>query len=436
MTGWPRTLICAACVLLWTASSSASAGLAQSARPSAAPNGPDDEVRDYRLHALDARVQSLPPGVERDYLAGVLAGRRGHTEESIPLLTRALPGLRDSQPQRAAIALEALAEGYVSSYRYREAARAYDDLEQHFAGYQGHDVADDAALARLLVDVPVQTVTWDGPVRVPMSRNPIGSVTSAITANGTSEQWLLDTGANYTVVSRSFAQTLGLTPLAGSATVGSGVTGLTTPLQVAVLPDLHLGGATVHHAVAMILDDASLRIGSDPTAYQIHAILGYPVLKALGRITFTRKGEFLAGEAAEKASGVPMYMRGLSPAIECDVDGHRLLFTFDTGASSTDFSVRYFNLFHEHRGTWQTRTVESGGAGGTVRREMYIQPDVVVKVGDATATLKDVTIFPTPMNAGIDVLFGNIGQDLVAGFESFTVDFVGMTFGLGPPSPR
>src|SRR6476646_2464194 len=156
MTGWRRLLICAACVVLWTASSSPSAGQAQSARPSAAPNGPDDEVRDYRLHALDARVQSLPPGVERDYFAGVLASRRGHTEESLPLLTRALPGLRDSQPQRAAIALEALAEGYVSSSRYREAARAYDDLEQHFAGYQGHDVADDAALARLLVDVPVQ----------------------------------------------------------------------------------------------------------------------------------------------------------------------------------------------------------------------------------------------------------------------------------------
>jgi Aspartyl protease len=308
MTRWRRALICAACVVLWTASGPASAGQAQSARRSAAPNGPDAEVRDYRLHALDARVQSLPPGVERDYLAGVLASRRGRTGESIPLLTRALPGLRDSQPQRAAIALEALADGYVSSYRYREAARAYDDLEQHFARYQGHDVADDAALARMLVDVSVQTVTWDGPVRVPTSRNPIGSVTSAITANGTSEQWLLDTGANYTVVSRSFAQTLGLTPLAGSAMVGSGVTGLKSPLQAAVLPDLQLGGATVHHAVAMILDDASLRIGSGPTAYQIHAILGYPVLKALGRITFTRKGEFLAGEAAERASGVPMFM--------------------------------------------------------------------------------------------------------------------------------
>ena len=87
MTRWRRTLICATCVL-WAASSSARAGQAQSARRSAAPNGPDAEVRDYRLHALDARVESLPPGIERDYLAGVLASRRGRTEESIALLIR------------------------------------------------------------------------------------------------------------------------------------------------------------------------------------------------------------------------------------------------------------------------------------------------------------------------------------------------------------
>jgi len=47
-----------------------------------------------------------------------------------------------------------------------------------------------------------------------------------------------------------------------------------------------------------------------------------------------------------------------------------------------------------------------------------------------------VTIFSTRMNAGIDVLFGNIGQDLVAGFDSFTLDFVSMTFGLGARSPQ
>ena len=46
-------------------------------------------------------------------------------------------------------------------------------------------------------------------------------------------------------------------------------------------------------------------------------------------------------------------------------------------------------------------------------------------------TLKDVPIFSTRMNSGIDVLYGNVGQDLVAGFERFTLDFVNMRFSLG-----
>jgi hypothetical protein len=66
---------------------------------------------------------------------------------------------------------------------------------------------------------------------------------------------------------------------------------------------------------------------------------------------------------------------------------------------------------------------------------MYIQPDVVMRVGDKTVTLRDETIFPARMNAGIDVLFGNLGQDFVANFESFTLDFVNMTFSLGFPLP-
>jgi hypothetical protein len=35
------------------------------------------------------------------------------------------------------------------------------------------------------------------------------------------------------------------------------------------------------------------------------------------------------------------------------------------------------------------------------------------------------------MNAAIDLLFGNLGQDFVDGFESFTLDFANMTFSLG-----
>ena len=42
------------------------------------------------------------------------------------------------------------------------------------------------------------------------------------------------------------------------------------------------------------------------------------------------------------------------PAVEWDVEGHRLLFTLDTGASGTDFSARYYELFHNDAAHWQT----------------------------------------------------------------------------------
>lgn len=76
---------------------------------------------------------------------------------------------------------------------------------------------------------------------------------------------------------------------------------------------------------------------------------------------------------------------------------------------------------------------QSSGAGGTVKRKVYLQPKLVLTVGDRTATLKNVSIFPARMNSGIDELYGNLGQDLVSGFESFTLDFSKVTFSLGAP---
>jgi predicted aspartyl protease len=391
----------------------------------------DAEIQQFQLARLRARLQTMPAGTERDYVSGVLASRSGRIDESTTLLNQALPALRQAHPQRAATALRALAESYLLSYRYKQAAETYDDLDQHYAALVHGETTDDSVLAHLLRDVLAQTVEWQGPVRLPTSRNRIGSWVSEIDIGDVREQWLLDTGANLSMLSESYARRLGLTPLAGVGAVGSGITGIKSAIRAAVVPRLRLGGVAVANVVAIVLDDSRMRIGGGADAFQLHAVLGYPVMQALGRITFTRDGQFIAGEAvADSLARVPIYLRGLTPAIECVVDAQPLLFTFDTGASSTDFSVRYFELFRRQEATWQRRSVESGGAGGTVQQEMYIQPTVQLKVGDATAILHDVSIFPNRMNAGIDVLFGNLGLDFVADFRAFTMDFGDMTFSL------
>jgi hypothetical protein len=95
--------------------------------------------------------------------------------------------------------------------------------------------------------------------------------------------------------------------------------------------------------------------------------------------------------------------------------------------------VRYYELFRAQAGSWKTQVGESAGAGGSSKHDVYVQPRLVMEMGTSTVTLKDVSIFPIRMNAGIDVLFGNLGQDFVGGFESFTLNFLTMTFSSGAP---
>jgi hypothetical protein len=44
-----------------------------------------------------------------------------------------------------------------------------------------------------------------------------------------------------------------------------------------------------------------------------------------------------------------------------------------------------------------------------------------------------VSIFPEKMGSDLDELYENLGQDMVARFESFTLDFSRLTLSLGQP---
>jgi predicted aspartyl protease len=48
-----------------------------------------------------------------------------------------------------------------------------------------------------------------GLTRLKTKRNPIGSLVTELSVNNVKERWLLDTGANFSVVSKTFAAKLG-----------------------------------------------------------------------------------------------------------------------------------------------------------------------------------------------------------------------------------
>jgi predicted aspartyl protease len=405
-----------------------------------AEEGPDQELKEFQLEELEARLRTMQPGTERDYFEGMLANRSGRIDESIELLNKALPAIRKSHPDRASLALKTLADDYLKRFEYGQAASAFDDLLTHFAGEFGakqlQSTKDDAKIAEILRGAPAQTIAWSGPVELKTERNPLSSMNADLAVNGVRGPWLLDTGANFSVVSKSFAERMGLKLLAGSSQTTAGLTGIENPLHVALLPTLELGGATLHNVVVLVLDDANLKISLGKQDYQINAILGYPVFQALGAVTFRHDGEFEASEkATPNETGARMYMKELTPVVQCKVEGDDLPFGFDTGAASTDFFLRYYNRFRREAATWKQKDAASAGAGGTVKLKVYVQPEAKLWIGDKVVILKKVMINQKEMGTDHDELYGNLGQDVVANFESFTLDFRNMRFRLGEALP-
>lgn len=236
------------------------------------------------------------------------------------------------------------------------------------------------------------------------------------------------------VVSVSFAKRLEVQPLPGYGQTSSGVTGIENPLQVAVLPELKFGSATVHNVVLLILDDKNLNVGAENGNDQIEAVLGYPVLQALGAVTFSQDGTLEAGPGTgPPGAAARMFMDGLTPMIECGVNGKNLLFDLDTGANASMLSVRYFKDFSAQSASWAKADDKSAGAGGIKQRQVDLLGTLDLKIGDKIASIHRIPIFTSAVGTDVDHGYGNLGQDLLAGFESFTLDFAHMRFSLGKP---
>ncbi len=441
----PRRLAAGALTLAFLVAASLSvvgarsAGQAPAARGAGLERGGvaslDDLAASFQFAALRRALKATEPGPERDYFAGVLANREGRVAESVRLLEGVLPAVKASNARRAADALRILADDYVKMFRYADAAAAYDDLSRglmsQFGASERRAIEDDAATVRLLKGAPAQEISFDGAVDLSTHRNKtLDTVDADLTVNGVTESWIVDTGANFSAITASFARRLGLAPSKEKAQT-QGITGAENDLRTAILPELKMGGATVRNVVLVVLNDASFNVPAGRSRYQINAVLGYPVLQALQRMTFTGDGHLLAGPGSPSGGGgAALYMHQLMPLLECEVSGRPVVFSLDTGADRSLFSVRYAREFPGQLEGLSKKGHGMGGAGGVRKVLAYFLPHPQLRVGDVDVTLHEVPVVPE-LGTDTDKVFGNIGRDLTDQFSSFTIDFVAMRLRLG-----
>jgi hypothetical protein len=404
----------------------------------------DADAAQLRYDDLALDLANTPPGPEHDLFAGVLADRTTHLDDALRLLT---PLASDTtlSPTRLALVLGSLADANLKLFRYAQASTLYTRLlTDDPAGLSPtllKDDQDDSDTLKLLVTAPPQTITIDGagptPVDLRTHTDPLGSITANLTVHGITAPWILDTGANFSAISETFARQLGLTFSPGTAHT-QGATGAENPIHIAVLDTLPIGGATLHNVVVLILPDANLTIQlSKKKSYIIPAALGYPVYQALGIIRFTHDHHFQAGPnlplGNDSSNSAPIYMEKLNVLFSCRTHDHARPFLFDSGANATTFFVPYYrdfavDLLHEKQATRH-----GYGAGGTSTDQVYLLDHVDLELANRIVDLQHIAVFKTPQNTLSDEYEGSLGRDLINSLDSLTLDLLHDRIYAGKP---
>ncbi|MDG2534822.1 pepsin/retropepsin-like aspartic protease family protein [Sphingomonas sp. HITSZ_GF] len=340
----------------------------------------------------------------------------------------------DRTPLHRAAALSIRADLAFAEGDYAAAAEAIDALAPLLEANGKADAANEArrtlSVAALLAAVPRQGVAGGVPVATLTARDKAGLVRAEVRVNGTAQDAVLDTGANLSVVTASTAKRLGLKMLEGEASVVS--TGSAkVPTRLAIAERLVIAGIELHDVVFLVFDDAALSFPI-PGGYQIDAIIGFPVFRALGRVRFDRAGSFTPGGAAAPGAA-NLRSTGNDLYVAARINDAAATLHLDTGASATALTSRFAGDHAALVATLPRGARNIAGAGGVIQQPIAWWRPATVAIDGRTTTLPQVQLVLTPGPTGREANTGTIGQDVLHAFEWWAVDFRAMRFEFGPP---
>ncbi|GGB03664.1 retropepsin-like aspartic protease [Puia dinghuensis] len=287
------------------------------------------------------------------------------------------------------------------------------------------EIANKSLIDSGLASIPAQQTSISGNTTIPWQKDKVGLIEIPVRIHDSVVSSIFDTRANISSISATYAKKLGIRLLNVTYREGSGATGNTFKVGLGVADSLWLGGILVQHVVFQVMPDEVLYIA--PIDFRMNLIVGYPVIAQLREVHIQKSGSLLipAQPAAGKLRNLGM--DGLDPIVSCVVGADTLIFQFDTGASATDFYENYFRRFEKVvRQEGVADSVQSGGAGGMIRQNIFWLKDVHITVGSKTLVLKKVSVQQQPIGHIRQKFYGNMGQDIMAPFDETILNFESM----------
>lgn len=334
-----------------------------------------------------------------------------------------------SDPELLAETYSILADTYVKTFQYEKSAEASDYWLANYSNTVDsaklEDIVHAAKLWKACSSVPPQEIIQKEDVGLKITRDIAGLMNLPVVIGTDTVSFIFDTGANVSTISRTYAKKLNLLLMNDSLLVGA-ITGNKVYIRPGVAPLLKIGSAEIRNAIFLVMDDAAL---SFPQAnYQINGIIGFPIIEGFGEFTIFRN-DSIHIPADKSGSGLHnMALEELTPYVIGKCEGKDLYFSFDTGARSTILYSSFYNDFEETvKANSEAKDIHVGGAGGVKQIKALEFSKFQARIGGKDVTLNGVSVLTENMLDDADHLSGNLGQDVIAQFDSMTLNFKTMS---------
>jgi predicted aspartyl protease len=253
-----------------------------------------------------------------------------------------------------------------------------------------------------------------------------GNIFVAVRANKRSGEYILDSGANISVISESEVRRLGMKIESAEGSMPlSGAAGGNISYRLATLDRLEIGGATLLNVAFMVVRDDNLPFAELPKGQQ--AILGIPVLLGIRTIRLRPAGDHMEiGFASQplKYSEANLCFDNAWPLLLAAFQQKALPLALDTGGAHSDLYSRFGDSFaayvaaHGHKGSWRQRSVD-----GSKQIESIDLDEVALSIDGRRLLLRPAHILDEP---GLASAHGRLGMDALSQAKILTFDWGAM----------
>ncbi len=342
-------------------------------------------------------------------------------EKDLEAVIKAAPHSKDAREARAL-----LAQMYFRNGLYRESYRQLEDMQVEDPNAQ--DVKNMSSLL-LVLSRSDQVVVAKRESTLPMFMNESG-VYIPITLDGREAHYSLDSGASPSLMSESEAKRLGLEILDTTTQMGS-VTAQHIGARIAFVKDLVIGGLHLQNVAFDVLPDAQEPFVDSPEDQR--GILGMPVLLAMQTFRWEPKGTFALGfkPKPKDLSTSNLVFDGMTPFTQVTVERRRLEFSMDTGETHSILYAPFAREFPDFiQASGRKESHKLTGVAGSANYDSIVLPSVTLTLGGFETRLAPAPVLMQESSDKSNLVFGNLGRDLLNQARVITFDFHAMTLSL------